>query len=352
MIGRVYVAATAAKPLLAVAEQAGLERRQLLSVLGVSEEVVRNPDQRVAGERYSALWEYVDEKLDDPALPVRVAEAVLAEDYHLIGFAFMTSPNFREMITRFIRYTRLHTNADSWSFEEANGQAIIRLERRHDALRVRPLITECVFAKCIQVFRRVVNTPLVPIWVHFRHLASRDTRPIEDFFRVRPLFGAGEDAFAIDAHLLSTIPATANRALHAFIVSEAESRLAQERAEDSLTIQTSRAIAPLLASGEPAMTAVARQLGMSERTLRRRLAAENVTFRGLVDAVRREKACDLLRAGASVTDVAFALGFAEVSAFSRAFKRWFDVSPRAVRAQNTNVPGEGSRGLGAPSDTA
>jgi AraC-like DNA-binding protein len=84
--------------------------------------------------------------------------------------------------------------------------------------------------------------------------------------------------------------------------------------------------------GDPPLERIARQLGRSERTLRRQLADEGAAYRSIVDNVRRARA-DVLLADASVSlaEVAFALGFSEHAAFSRAYKRWTGVSPMDAR---------------------
>jgi AraC-like DNA-binding protein len=73
---------------------------------------------------------------------------------------------------------------------------------------------------------------------------------------------------------------------------------------------------------------IAKRLGTSARTLRRQLEKEGATLRGLVDDVRRERADDLLAAGTAIKEIAFALGFSEPSAFSRAYKRWTGHGPK------------------------
>jgi len=79
---------------------------------------------------------------------------------------------------------------------------------------------------------------------------------------------------------------------------------------------------------------VAAALHMSERTLRRRLAADGVTFRGLLDEIREQLAEEfLVTGGMSVAEVAQRLGYVEVSSFSQAFRRWKGVGPRDFRAR-------------------
>ncbi|MCW5803036.1 MAG: helix-turn-helix transcriptional regulator [Deltaproteobacteria bacterium] len=84
-----------------------------------------------------------------------------------------------------------------------------------------------------------------------------------------------------------------------------------------------------LGQGAASLPDVARRIGTSSRTLRRHLEREGLTLRGLVDDVRRARADELLAAGTAVKEVAFALGFSEPSAFSRAYKRWTGRAPRS-----------------------
>ena len=74
--------------------------------------------------------------------------------------------------------------------------------------------------------------------------------------------------------------------------------------------------------GATSLAVIAKRLGISARTLRRHLEQHGNTLRGVVDDIRRERADQLLAAGMSVKEIAYALGFSEPSAFSRAYKRW------------------------------
>ena len=87
-------------------------------------------------------------------------------------------------------------------------------------------------------------------------------------------------------------------------------------------------ITDTLADGQPSKSQVARRLGMSERTLHRRLADEGESFQTLVTRARQDAAESLLRSGRhSLVDVAFLTGFSDQTAFTRAFKRWTGLTP-------------------------
>jgi AraC-like DNA-binding protein len=121
----------------------------------------------------------------------------------------------------------------------------------------------------------------------------------------------------------------------AFFSHEAEHRL-QKLGELTLVARVEHAVLAALPSGAPAMRAIAAQLDMSDRQLRRELQSAGVSFRGLVEGLRRGRAAQLLcETQSSVDQTAFVLGFSDVSAFSRAFKRWYAVPPTAYRAHHS-----------------
>jgi AraC-like DNA-binding protein len=94
-------------------------------------------------------------------------------------------------------------------------------------------------------------------------------------------------------------------------------------------------VADALADGQPSQSQIARRLGMSVRTLHRRLAEDGQSFQSLVSRARREAAETLLRADDhSLAEIAFLTGFSDQSAFTRAFKRWTGMTPAAFRGRD------------------
>jgi len=97
--------------------------------------------------------------------------------------------------------------------------------------------------------------------------------------------------------------------------------------------ECARKIAERLSRGEPSQTDIARQMGMSERTLQRRLAAEESTFHDLLEDARRTIACSYLAdRKLAAYEVSFLLGYSEPATFFRAFKRWTGKTPQQYRA--------------------
>jgi len=110
-----------------------------------------------------------------------------------------------------------------------------------------------------------------------------------------------------------------------------------ERAGDWLE-QVRRTIASSVCDGQPRIGGVARRLGLSVRTLQRRLGERGVAFRAVVEDVRRELAVRYIADRRTpLTDVAFLVGYSELSAFGRAFRRWTGSSPLAMRRRTAVV---------------
>ena len=99
----------------------------------------------------------------------------------------------------------------------------------------------------------------------------------------------------------------------------------------TLRLQVENAIAPLLPHGKARGPEIARRLGLSHRTLARRLADEGVSFSQVLDALKLDLAKRYLREGLSISRIAWLLGYREVSAFTHAFKRWTGQSPKQLR---------------------
>lgn len=112
-----------------------------------------------------------------------------------------------------------------------------------------------------------------------------------------------------------------------------------DMSHDKVALDVVMEVVQRLASGTVDKESVARQMGISSSTLQRRLAAEGASFRQLLNETRRDLAERYLREGRRpIKDVAYSLGFADLSNFTRAFRSWFGVSPREYRNSTRNAP--------------
>jgi AraC-like DNA-binding protein len=275
---------------------------------------------------------------EDGGLPFRYADSIRPEDFGAMGLAMKTASTLRDALERLARYVSVITDSLQYELREGDaGGAFVLLERPSDRRGAR-LANEGALAAVTSMLRQVAATPVAPSLVSFRHPQPATIAAHESFFACPVHFGAPDDSLRFDAPTLSARTRLADEGLSAYLLSQLDG-LRSRGPDLSLAARVRRAVADSLCDGPPSRAKVARRLGMSERTLHRRLAEEGLSFRALADGARREAADSLLGDGDhTLAEVAFLPGFSEQSAFQRAFKRWSGRTPRAFRAARSGSP--------------
>lgn len=317
---------------LAFAVARGFEEDVILRILRTTRAELDDPDGRLPMGPALAFWEHVVRTLDDPGVPIQFAERMSPSDFGVLGFAAMTAPSGRDALHRAARYYELLVDMSRLTLEDTDEGVRIELLRAGERVLAVRLVTEYAVACLLQSMRAVTGVGFAPVRVAFRHPAPRDVDAHRRFFRAPIQFEVDWDGMVVPSSVLARVPPATNIQMGSFFERHAQELLRRVQSDRSLPERVRASIAQELANGEPSMAAVAKRLGTSERTLRRLLESESASFRDLVDAVRRDLALEYLRdAKANVTEIAYLLGFSEVSAFSRAFKRWYGDSPRTYR---------------------
>ena len=158
------------------------------------------------------------------------------------------------------------------------------------------------------------------------------------FFDAPVVFGARRTEMIFDEDVLDLPLATADANLAAILVPTAEEKRARRSKAPPFTEQVSRALRAALSNDDAQLDAVAKRMGMTGRSLQRRLKDEDTSFQELRESTRRALANHYLGEDLALSEIAFLLGFSEPSAFFRAFKRWTGKTPleaREARASGT-----------------
>lgn len=182
--------------------------------------------------------------------------------------------------------------------------------------------------------RKFVGSELSIAFVSFGHACRSDPARYEALFGCPVLFGADRDAIALRPDMLGLSNRLADAAISEFLKDHLETEFRYLEEDTSLANALVHRLTPKLSDGLPQAATIARDLGMSERTLYRRLSEEGLTFRDVVARAQSALAQDMLRdSTASIAEIAFLTGFSEQSTFSRAFKRWVGHTPAQFRRQ-------------------
>jgi AraC-like DNA-binding protein len=306
----------------------------LLEGLGLDASSARGPERRVPFESLFRVWSECMRALRDPGLPVAAAQRVRLEEYAVLGFAATAAPTFRAALAIVARYS--HVVADGCRFtvvdDPAHPAIRLRWEREGERSLGHRVANECAVAEVLHVARQILGARVAPVGVAFRHPAPASLAAHVAFFDVRPRFGSSWEGLELPRELLDRVPQQANPPLAAWLERQMASAVATRVPPATFAERVERRVEQDLAEGEPDGGRVARALGVSERSLRRRLKEEGLSFRAIGERARRRRAESLLAAGeVTIDEVAFLTGYSETSAFARAFKRWSGETPGSFR---------------------
>ncbi|MDI1442829.1 AraC family transcriptional regulator [Polyangium sp. 6x1] len=315
-----------------VAAASGTDTTALCHAAGLSGEDLRSPETRVPLTSIYTLVEKAAAAIAEPLFGVRVASGVDVEIFDVLGFLVLTSPTFGVAMERTLRYQRLWNDGERYSLVVEAGRAHLRYEPFGAERRAHRLMAE-MFAFDVGVNApKLVAEPAFATAIRFRGEPSCDRAAYEAAFHAPVTFASPIDEVVLPANMFEKAMPLANEAMHAYFQRHADAALAQLGPEASLLSRLRTFVADRLPEGDASLAAAAASLGMSSRTLQRRLRAEGTSFEDLVDGVRRARAMAYLDARVSIAEVAYLLGYAEPSVFHRAFKRWTGMTPESWRA--------------------
>lgn len=196
---------------------------------------------------------------------------------------------------------------------------------------------EFTLACIVTRLRHSTKTHWSPREVHFRHEApAGDMLSYTGLFGCPVRFGARETVMVLDASILELPNHGADELLNTVLQRHASALLETIPESDSVVEAVRAELRRSFVDGEPTMEGVAQALGLSPRTMQRRLREENTTFAEVLDEQRHQLAVRFLtdpRMG--IAEVGFLLGFSDPSAFHRAFRRWTGQTPGDFRRANT-----------------
>lgn len=290
-----------------------------------------DPHARVPHALFLRIWEELPALVADDAFGLHAAELVGNMPSNVVDYVCAQVPTLREAIGRLLRYQRLYLDDNEIALTGGAREARLTMRLRASVCTPRHF-AEFVTATWLLRARALVGSTFVPRRVTFQHAPPADIEPHRRIFGA-PL-GFREDANGVlfPADLLDAPVRGADPALGELLELHAAELLARLPARDDVVHRVKTHLARALPRELPTIEATARALGSSARTLQRALQAAGATYQGVLDEVRRDLALGFLREPQrTVSEVAFLVGFAEVAAFTRAFRRWTGEVPSSYR---------------------
>jgi len=315
---------------------AGVPVEPLLRRVGLTPEVIADPEERLSVRSQIALLDEAAKAVNDNCLGFTLARDFDLREIGLLYYVMASSQTLGDALKRVARYSQTTNEALVVRYREGNG-LIINLSYsgvpRHSD---RHQIEFCMFA-VLRSCRVLTGQNLVPQRFSIAHHRSEGTAEMSRFVGADVEFGADTDEIALSSDARDLWVIHADPYLNNLLLKNCEAALVDRRGNESqLRIRVENAISSLLPHGRVVVDDVARSLGMSKRTLARKLSDEGLNFAEILQQLRRDLAHRYLDdAKLHISKIAWLLGFKEVSAFTHAYKRWTGKTPSQMRTVGT-----------------
>ncbi|VXB11978.1 AraC family transcriptional regulator [Pseudomonas sp. 8AS] len=309
----------------------GLDSAALCREAGLDPQLLDDANARYPLSATTRLWQLAVAASGDPALGLNTSRHVAPTTFHALGMAVMASGSLREIFERIVRYHRVVSDALALELRDVGDSCELHLRLLPGAPAPAAEAIDAFAAIYVRTCRNRLGRAYAPLAVHLRRPPPADPQPWLEVFRAPVHFAATEDMLCFARADLDRPLDDGNPELAAHNEAVLRKRL-DALQPDTVSRRLRRALEQCLPNGEPSAEALAHGLHLSLRSLQRHLSEEGSSYEQVLAETRHALALQHLDAAdCSISEVAYLLGFADSSSFSRAFKRWSGQSPSQYR---------------------
>jgi len=277
-----------------------------------------------------ALSEGAIDLTKNESLGLRIAEEASEAAFDLVAHLATHGPTLREAIALCVQFQRLLMDGAALTMREEASTATIRCDFPRTSPRADRMLSELAMAGLLRLVRGFAGAEAKLSSVSFEH--ARPKGPAREtyarIFGDKAKWSQASTELCIPRALLERKPLHDHPELYAVLHAQAEAKLDRMERGEGIAEKVKRHLLAMPPSRIPDMNVIARELSMSERSLRRKLAEEGAVYKDLRESVLSARAALMLKdPSRSLKEIAEALGFSDAAAFQRAFKRWRGLTP-------------------------
>lgn len=324
---------TSTLAMVRAAERRGADAQAVLARHGVAMATLLDPDNHLPVTTEFAIWDELRAEAREPALQLHAPIELPVGTYHVLDYLVGVSATVGDGILRIARFLGIIARQVQVSARVGDDECRL-VAMAASGGPVPPMYVDYTFGGVVGRMRATAPEAFAVGRVHLRQPPPADAAPYRAVFQCPVVFAADEDALVFTrAHWDARLPAH-DPTLAQVLETHARIRLERMTATPlAMAADVRGAIIAALPDGAP-VGAVARALGLSVRTLQRRLDEAGTTYRDALDTVRGDLAREYLHdARIGISEVALLLGFADQRSFHRAFERWTGETPGRWRAR-------------------
>ncbi|HKA34503.1 MAG TPA: AraC family transcriptional regulator [Candidatus Binatia bacterium] len=326
------ISVTAAAGLIEILDAARVDADALLRSAGLDRDALKNPDGYIPCAAFARLLEESARATKDECFGLHFGEHFNPKQLGALAYVVLHSPTFQTAVENSVRYLHLHNESVEVLNKVEGDRMYLQHVRPDFGLESVRQHNEYSTAITLNAFRLMAGSTYTPVEVQFAHEAPRDTSEHLRIFGCPVLFACGANAMVIEHAFMDRQVPAADPHLYPVVKRYLDNIMAAMPRESDFLCSVRKAIAECMRDGECKLAVVAKKLALSQRSLQRRLEEHGVDFNALVSGTRHRFAVEYLKnPGNTLSEVAFLLGYSEVSAFNRAFKRWTGTTPMQHR---------------------
>lgn len=305
-----------------VARECGLDGRALVQEVGLPLRCLSEPDLRLPALAVAELLELAARRANEPGFGLRMAASRRLSNLGPLGLLLRDQPTLRHALEALVTYLHTHAEALSVSMVEVGDLVIIREEATVEGSVPIPQAIEMAMGSTFRVMQIFLGERWEPKLVGFRHPKPSSTNAHRRMFGSHIAFDQEFNDIVCNACDLEAPNLGADPVMARY----SQQLLEREIGSNArMSDRVRRLIVLLLPRGHCRVEVVAQHLGIDRRTISNHLAAEGTTYKTLVNNMRSELLASYLQSGTkNLSEVAFLLGFSELSAFSRWHRNQFN----------------------------
>lgn len=329
----------------------GIALPEVLQRAGLPAAFFRQDRISATTAEFFALWRAIAAASGDPAIGLDLGEESRLEHYGPTAIAAVCSRTFRDALQRIGRYKRL-TCPEEVRIRASRAEVAVEFVFTEASEEEPEVLVDLCLAWLLAIGRRGTDGQIVPRRVELTRRAAHAAM-YEERFGCRIQFRARRNALVFDPRDMDRPFITHNEDLLAAIGAQLDLELDAARSDRDVGELVKRTLRRSLAGRRPALRDVARELGLGERTLQRRLTEAGKPFQRLAEEARRELARHYLgNAATEYHEVAYLLGYGDANSFFRAFRRWEGATPGEWRQRHADPAAAPARRPPPPSTDA
>lgn len=305
---------------------------------------VYSGESLVTTEQLFALWRSIRELTQDSTLGWKGMSKIESHQFHPALLAALNARTYRESLDRLARYKQL-CGTQEFQFTRDSDEFRVEVFWPFAPDEQPPaLYLDAVFALVLELGRRGTKTNLTPKRVELKRAEERGDG-LSEYFSCPIKYRSRRDAVVLKAADMGLPFVAHNEELLQMISPRLEDQLKAAQPKQNISEQVKWVLRRLLSGSRPDVVMVAKELGMSDRTLQRRITEEGTTFRQLLNQTRHELVQDYLSdTSVEITEAAFLVGYESPNSFYRAFRSWEGMTPAEWRAANRQTNERNSQG--------